>query len=461
MTEVASFTCSVPYVPEAEQYVLGAILLHPEAIGLVASAGGASLFFDGAHAEIYRQAADRDRRGLLVSPVALSQWAKGYEPLNELGGAAYLARVAGISPGMKTLPHYIETLAEMKAARDLAAVVNTAAHDLTKGEKPTADIAGALEASLATTERKSSRAPVSMMQATIKAVENAVSAMNGEETGAVATGIDALDRILSRLYPGDVIVLGGRPSMGKTAVALSIGLNVARAGHGVVIGSFEMNPEALAERAIAEASPDHGAALNYTSMRQGNLTPQQVDSMKSAARAVSELPITFLSREFTEIGALFAGAKQAKRMLGDNMKLLIVDYLQLMRSSKSNRFEEITDISIALKSLAGQLNIPVIALSQLSRKCEERADKRPMLSDLRESGQIEQDADAVLFCFRHEYYLEREEPDQGNHEKHEAWRRAKEAARNRLEIIVAKQRQGAIGTAHVFCNPALNRIWEA
>jgi len=196
-------------------------------------------------------------------------------------------------------------------------------------------------------------------------------------------------------------------------------------------------------------------------MRRGDMAPQQIEVLKRAAQEVAELPITFLPRQYADLGALYSGAKQARRILGeDNMKLLIVDYAQLLKSTQNSRYDQITEISMALKNLAGQLNIPVLALSQLSRKVEERNEKRPMLSDLRESGQLEQDADAVLFCYRDEYYLEREEPDHAEFEKHDLWQRAMEKARHKLEIIVAKQRQGAIGTAHVKCNPAMNLVWE-
>jgi len=168
-----------------------------------------------------------------------------------------------------------------------------------------------------------------------------------------------------------------------------------------------------------------------------------------------------LSRQYSDIGAMAAGAKQAKRILGDKLGLLIVDYAQLLKVQGSrSRYDEVSEISRSLKALAGQMNVPVLALSQLSRSLESRDEKRPMLSDLRESGQLEQDADAVMFCYRDEYYLEREQPDILDTEAHIAWQAAMDRARNRLEIIIAKQRQGPIGTAHVLCNVGMNRIWE-
>ena len=141
--------------------------------------------------------------------------------------------------------------------------------------------------------------------------------------------------------------------------------------------------------------------------------------------------------------------------------LVLVDYAQLLRSKAKTRYEQVTEISLALKGMAMDLNVPVIALSQLSRALEQREDKRPMMSDLRESGQLEQDADGVMFCYRDEYYLQREEPPRDQYDAHDAWQRACDASRNKLEVIVAKQRQGEIATAHLMFNPALNRIWES
>jgi replicative DNA helicase len=191
------------------------------------------------------------------------------------------------------------------------------------------------------------------------------------------------------------------------------------------------------------------------------MADSQIEVLRRVTPDVAALPIQFLERKFADLDALVAGCRQIKRSMGDGLKLLIVDYLQLIEARGENRTQEISRISRALKALAGALNVPIIALSQLSRQVESRDDKRPMLSDLRESGQIEQDADAVLFCYRDEYYVERMRPaNEADLEKVEKWQRLMEATRNRLEIIVAKHRQGEIGTARVRCNVALNLIWE-
>lgn len=299
-----------------------------------------------------------------------------------------------------------------------------------------------------------------MQAAVVASMAEISAAYRGDETDALMTGIGALDHLTGGFGPGELIILGGRPSMGKTALALSIALNVARAGHGVAIASLEMTPKAMALRALSEATAQAGHASSYKQMRRGDMAESQVETLRRIAPEVAALPISFLERKFADLDALIAGCRQIKRAMGDGLKLLIVDYLQLIEARGENRTQEISRISRALKALAGTLDVPIIALSQLSRQVESREDKRPMLSDLRESGQIEQDADAVLFCYRDEYYLERRKPDESDIDKLDKWRAAMEVTRNRLEIIVAKHRQGEIGTAHVRCNVALNLIWS-
>jgi replicative DNA helicase len=446
---------------EAEQQVLGAIMLRPDGIHAVEARGGAALFGDPVHAAIYGRAFEVNKAGHLVSAVTLRAWADSHPGLAEIGGVKYLARCAATTIGSDVAP-YVELLADLAGKRALLDTMSEARREIAGGETPAAVVAARIEAALIDIQTTSSApAPVSMTAAVAKAVQDTVAAMNGEDTGAVRSGITRLDEIIGGFFPGEMTLLGGRPSMGKTALALSIALNAARRGEGVVIASLEMNPEALAIRAISEATSRAGNAITYSAMRRGDMHDFQEDTFKRAALDAGQLPIQFLSRDYADIGALFAGAKRAKRILGDDrMKLLIVDYAQLLKSRAHNRYEQITEISIALKALSGQLNVPVIALSQLSRQVESRDDKRPMLSDLRESGQLEQDADTVLFCYRDEYYLEREEPDFREEDDHAQWSQAMSYAKNKLDVIVAKQRMGQIGTAHVNANLPTNYIWE-
>jgi replicative DNA helicase len=455
-----------PVSIEAEQQVLGAILIAADAdkaeerVDVVAQHGGRKIFHDPVHNLIYAELSQRARDGIACDAPAMSLWAREQPSLKDLGGAEYLVKLALSSIATSQLAAYCSHLADMAARRTLLIALDSARDELSNDTARVEHIASNLEAELSTIDNPGRRRPISMLGATHKAIADLVAAQSGERGGCIHTGLPALDGLFSGFWPGELVLLGGRPSMGKTALALSLALNAARKGDGVGIFSLEMNPDQMAVRALSEQTTHMGlGAVEYQSIRRGDLVEQQMRSVTEAAKMVGDLPIQFLSREYADLGGLYSGARRAKSMLGGNMKLLIVDYVQLIRSTAKSRYEQITEISIALKALAGRLEVPILALSQLSRAVEQRDDKRPMLSDLRESGQLEQDADAVMFTYRDEYYLSRAEPTD-DMDAHEAWQGAMKRAENRLEVIVAKQRQGQVGTAHLRCNVALNKVWD-
>ena len=463
MNQIVSFQQEeAPHSTEAEQMILGAMLLG-HSCQPVQAVGGDEIFYDPVHAEIYRTCRRLEKAGRLVSPVTVKaslsdELAKGMEPL---GGPGYLATLAGAAIAPSQLGEYAAVVAEERAKRTVLSIMRNAQTEINRGELSASDVAAQMEAGFQALADSETRVkPVSMMQAVTGAMQEIHAAYSGEERRCVMSGIRSLDRYVPGFAPGEMWLIGGRPSMGKTAVALSFGLNAARVGHPVVIASLEMTPQAMAMRALSEGTAGTRHATSYSNLRSGQFTEQQGEALTEAARKVAELPITFLPREYQDTDLLQAGVKQAlRRMDGDKLPIVIVDYAQLLRSKAKTRYEQITDVSLALKGMAMGLDIPVIALSQLSRALEQREDKRPIMSDLRESGQLEQDADGVLFCYRDEYYLEREEPD-ADDENYELWSQALNASRNKLEIIVAKQRQGAIGTAKVRFNPAMNLLWE-
>lgn len=443
---------------EAEQQVLGALLLDNTRSAIVAQAGGASIFYDPLHAAIFERVARMDRDGILASPVTLREWAASYEPFEGVGGARYLVRLAGAAVASSQIQSYADHLSELAAKRSVITALDEARRGLTNGDRPASEVAAQLETALLAIDGGTGPRPVPMLAAVRKAAEQAWAAHMGEPTSAVPTGIGKLDNLISGLFPGELILLGGRPSMGKTAVAITMALNAARAGRKVAFCSLEMGPESVALRCLSESMAQSGKAVEYRSLRAGDL--KFTDAFADAVEEVGNLPIYFLPREYQDAGALMAGAKRAKAMMG-GLDLVIVDYVQLMRASQAkSRYEVITEVSTALKRLAASLDVPVLALSQLSRAVEQREDKRPQMADLRESGQLEQDADACLFCYRDEYYLDRERPDCGSDDEFADWQDRLRRAHNKLEIIVAKQRQGPIGVAEVFCNVAINRIWE-
>ena len=456
---------SQPVSVEAEQQVLGGLMMtNCEGPGYAAilKHGGADLFHDPVHRRIFEACHRKTTQGFLVSPVTVNDAMRDDAGLAELGGGKYLVRLAGaLIGGGRGAEQYAAMLADLKRKRDLLAIMSEAQAAIAQGADGADIIAGRIEAALMGQASVGPDQPVSLQRAISAAVDMMSAAYSGAEDGAVRTGLPALDAIVPGLYPGELILLGGRPSMGKSAVASCIATRAAKAGKGVCIASLEMTPESMAMRIMSEATADFGAGVSYSDMRRGSMTEDQFRGViEVAQRDLTDLPIQFLPPSYRDFGAVFAGVKQAKRRMGGNLGLVIVDYLQLMKADSRSRYEEITNISIALKGMALQLGVPVLGLSQLSRQVESRDDKRPQLSDLRESGQLEQDADTVMFCYRDEYYLERDQPDAEDAELWQQWDDARQRAKNRLEVIVAKQRQGSIGTAHMMFNPALNTIWE-
>lgn len=447
---------------EAEQQLLGALIMDDRLTPIVMRAGGADLFAHPLHAEIYEVIEARANSGELVSPVTLKAALQGSRDLDEAGGPAYLVRLAGcaLSGDREAVRSLADLLAEQTRKRALTAAISEAQVGLLRGDMPAREIALQLERQIVAAEFASQAdRPTSMLAAVREALAQAMEAYQGGNTDLVRFGIPALDDIVPGLYPGELTLLGGRPAMGKSAVALTMALNAARAGHGVAIASLEMTPAAMAQRALSEASARAGRAVPYINMRSGDMSEDQARVLIDLGMDVGNLPITFLSRSYANVDALVSGVRQIARTT-PNLRLLIVDYAQLLKAQGRDRYQQVTNISLALKGMAMSLEIPVLALSQLSRSIESRDDKRPVLSDLRESGQLEQDADSVLFCYRPEYYLAQEEPDPEDLDDQADWQNAMAAAKGKLEIIVAKQRMGTTGNARCMCALSTNTVWS-
>lgn len=451
-----------PFSPECEQNVLGAILGDPASLERVAHNLRADMFHDPVHAEIFKVISSRYRNGHLADTVAVAKSMESHEGLKQVGGRQYIVNLALSAVASSALPEYVAMMADLKGKRDLLESMDRARALIEAGEADADAIAGGLEADLIGRESTGRESLMSFKAAVLAAAEDANAAFSADGVAGASTGIPSLDKMIGGLFPGDLVIVGGRPSMGKTAVALSMALGQARAGGGVAIASMEMTGASLAARAISEATANAGRGVPYSDIRKGLATEGQVENFIRCAQDVAELPIMIIPPHVRDIGALYAAAKRAKKIMdgrGCGLKMLVVDYLQLIRSSKQSRLDQISEISMALKGLAMQLEVPVVALSQLSRGVESREDKRPVMSDLRESGQIEQDADVILFCYRDEYYAMRQEPDQEGVE-YDEWEARMKRVMNRLDLIVAKQRMGEVGTITVGFNPAFNAVWE-
>ncbi len=452
---------TMPHSIEAEQQLLGAILTNNDIYDRVASIIGAKHFYDPVHARIYDIAAARIAKNNLASPVTLKAFMEDDEGLKELGGPAYLARLAGAAISAFAVRDYAQMIYDLAVRRDLIQLgrdISAKAAQVDVASEPREQIVEAEQELYKLAEQGQTE---SGFQSFLKAVTDAVNVANtayqrdGGLSG-VSTGLIDMDKKLGGLHRSDLLILAGRPSMGKTSLATNIAYNVAKAYKrgvkhdgtegaidGGVVGfySLEMSAEQLAARILSEA-----AEIPSQQIRSGDMTETEFRRFVDAAKALEACPLFIDDTPALPISQLAARARRLKRTHG--LDVLIIDYLQLVRGTgkNENRVNEISEITMGLKAIAKELDIPVIALSQLSRQVENREDKRPQLSDLRESGSIEQDADVVMFVFREEYYKEREKPGDHELEKMAAWQDEMERLHGRAEVVIGKQRHGPIGT---------------
>ncbi len=455
---------TMPHSIEAEQQLLGAILTNNDIYDRVASIISAQHFYDPVHARIYDIAAARIAKNNLASPVTLKAFMEDDEGLKELGGPAYLARLAGAAVSSYAVRDYAQMIYDLAIRRDLIALgrdISAKASKVDVTNEPREQIVEAEQALYKLAEQGNSE---SGFQSFLRAVTDAVNVANAayQRDGGlsgISTGLVDMDKKLGGLHPSDLLILAGRPSMGKTSLATNIAFNVAKAFkrgskadgslgaiEGGVVGfySLEMSAEQLAARILSEASE-----VPSEQIRRGDMTEAEFRRFVDAAKLLEACPLYIDDTPALPISQLAARARRLKRTHG--LDLLIVDYLQLVRGTgkSENRVNEISEITMGLKAIAKELHIPVIALSQLSRQVESREDKRPQLSDLRESGSIEQDADVVMFVFREEYYKEREKPGDHDLDKMAQWQEEMERLHGKAEVVIGKQRHGPIGTVEL------------
>ena len=452
---------TMPHSIEAEQQLLGAILTNNDIYDRVASVIGPKHFYDPVHARIFEVAAARIAKNNLASPVTLKAFMEDDEGLKELGGPAYLVRLAGAAISAFAVRDYAQMIYDLAVRRDLIQLgrdISAKAAQVDVASEPREQIVEAEQKLYKLAEQGQTE---SGFQSFLKAVTDAVNVANAayQRDGVlsgVSTGLIDMDKKLGGLHPSDLLILAGRPSMGKTSLATNIAFNVAKAYRrgtlhdgtegavdGGVVGfySLEMSAEQLAARILSEA-----AEIPSQQIRSGDMTETEFRRFVDAAKALEACPLYIDDTPALPISQLAARARRLKRTHG--LDVLIIDYLQLVRGTGKgeNRVNEISEITMGLKAIAKELHIPVIALSQLSRQVENREDKRPQLSDLRESGSIEQDADVVMFVFREEYYKEREKPGDHELDKMAIWQEEMERLHGRAEVVIGKQRHGPIGT---------------
>ena len=451
---------ALPSNVEAEQQLLGAILTNNDVYDRISSLIRAEHFFDPVHQRIFEIAAARIQKNALASPVTLKAFMEDDAGLKELGGPAYLARIAGAAISAYAARDYAQMIYDLAVRRDLIQLgrdIAARAGQVDVDSEPREQITDAEQKLYKLGEQGVAERG---FQSFLKAVTEAVNVANAayQRDGGLAgisTGLADLDKKLGGLHPSDLIILAGRPSMGKTSLATNIAFNIAKAWkhgqrpdgsegtvNGGVVGfySLEMSAEQLAARILSEASE-----VPSEQIRRGDMTEAEFRRFVEAAKALEACPLYIDDTPALPISQVAARARRLKRTHG--LDVLMVDYLQLLKgSSKESRVQEVSEITQGLKAIAKELNIPVIALSQLSRQVESRDDKRPQLSDLRESGSIEQDADVVMFVYRDEYYREREKPGDHDLEGMAKWQEIMEKVHGRAEVIIGKQRHGPIGT---------------
>jgi replicative DNA helicase len=464
-----------PHNIEAEQALLGAILVNNEAFYRVSDFLEPKHFLETIHQRIFELAGGLIRAGKLATPVTLKTFLPVDLDVAGLTVNQYLARLAAEATTIINAEDYGRTVYDLSIRRDLINIgedmVNLA-YDAPVDATPQSHIEEAERKlfELAETGRYESGFQ-RFAQALTTAVDMAARAYQRDgNLSGLATGLTDLDSRMGGLQHSDLIILAGRPGMGKTALATNIAYNIAKAfaqgdvradGHretvnGGIVGFFslEMSAEQLATRIISEQT-----GIPSNKIRRGAIDEAEFEKIKDVSIELQSLQFYVDETGGVTIGQLAARARRLKRQRG--LDLLVIDYIQLLqgstRRSSENRVQEITEITTRLKALAKELNIPILALSQLSRQVESREDKRPQLSDLRESGSIEQDADVVLFVYREEYYLTNKEPRTGTAE-HETWLAEMDAVHGKAEVIIGKQRHGPTGTVPLQFDAEVTRF---
>ena len=454
----------MPHSIEAEQQLLGAILTNNEVYDRVSQIISASHFYEPVHARIFELCAARITKNTLASPVTMASFMDKDAGLKELGGAEYLARLAASAIAAFAARDYAQMIYNLAIRRELIQLgqdISARAGEVTVEEEPKDQITKAEQAlyNLAV-EGQSDSGFQSFLSAVTTAVDTANNAYKRDGgLAGISTGLIDLDKKLGGLHKSDLLILAARPSMGKTSLATNIAFSIAKAYkrgpladgtegtvNGGVVGfySLEMSAEQLAARVLSEVSE-----VPSERIRRGDMTEAEFRRFVDAAKTLESCPLFIDDTPALPISQLAARARRLKRTHG--LDLLIIDYLQLVRpaSAKDSRVNEVSEITQGLKAIAKELNIPVVALSQLSRQVENREDKRPQLADLRKSGSIEQDADVVMFIFREEYYKEREKPSDHELEKMAQWQDDMERLHGKAEVIIGKQRHGPIGTVEL------------
>ena len=441
---------------EAEQAVIASILVSNDIYDEISSILDSQKFFDPIHVKLYETIETLISKGLLANPITLKNYFENNEGLKELGGQEYLIKITKFSTSVKQAIDYANIVQEMHVRRELIKISQSVLDEVSMNS----DVGTSGETIIQNTEKSLfdlaerghfNQSFMKFDSALKQTIDMAKSAYQSEEgLVGVPTGLTELDSRLGGLHKQDLVIIAGRPSMGKTALATNIAFhaakNIEKKGSKSTIAFFslEMSSEQLSTRILSEQS-----RIRSNDIRRGKVSEKEFEQFIKTSKNISELPLYIDETPAITIAAISNRSRRIKRLFG--LELIVVDYIQLMRSSgkkEYNRVQEISEITQGLKALAKELNVPVLALSQLSRAVEHRDDKKPQLADLRESGSIEQDADIVMFVFRESYYLQNKEPTVGSIE-HAEWQTKMNEISHLAEIMISKQRHGPTGNVKV------------
>jgi replicative DNA helicase len=469
---------SLPANVEAEAALLGALMIDNRIVEDVQIRLKAHHFFEPLHGRIYDAVLRLNDKNMIANPVTLRPMFEGDEAMKEVGGPAYLAQLTGSGAaviGARDFAAQIYDLALLRALVGVGREMVEGALDTSEDVAPLAQIERAETELYRVAEEGGSEGKVkSFAEASMESIKNIELALqHGGHLSGITTGIDAINTKIGGLHRSDLTILAGRPGMGKTALATNMAFAAAQrfsrdvedgidkdksAGAAVAFFSLEMSADQLATRILAEQS-----GISSENLRTGRISKQEFQQLARASGELSGLPLYIDDTPGLTIAALRTRARRLKRQ--KNVGMIVVDYLQLLQgsgkgSAGDNRVQEISEISRGLKQLAKELHVPVLALSQLSRAVEQREDKRPQLSDLRESGSIEQDADIVLFVYRDDYYLASKQPADDHPGFHE-WQEEMNRVYGTAELIVAKQRHGSTGKVRMRFDARVTKFSDA
>ena len=460
----------VPYDVDIEQALLGAILVDNYSLERVSNSLKAEHFYDPLHQRLYDAIERMWAKGHAVTALTLKALMEQDAGLAEVGGQAYLVSLSRAAPALPNVKDYARILADLAMRRELIRIgedIVNSAFEAPIEITPAEQIEEAEKALYRVAERgRFGEGPLGFDVALAQAVTSAEKALaRGGHISGVPSGFTDLDALLGGLHPSDLIIVAGRPGMGKTALATNMAFHASRMwakdkadgaepkrGSPVLLFSLEMAASQLSARILSEQTE-----IEMRKIRTGRFTDSEWDRFVHTAQVLGDLPLYIDDTGGISIAQIAARSRRMKRE--KHIGLIVIDYLQLVEASRrfENRVQEISDVTKGLKALAKELSVPVMALSQLSRGVDNRDDKRPVLSDLRESGSIEQDADVVMFVYREEYYLKSREPEAGTSE-YDQWVEKLDRVHNRAEVLVEKHRHGPTNKVELFFDERFTRF---